>query len=473
MKKLLLLTFDQTLTLDTLSATPWVSELSQDFELTLALIRTTGEKIDHTKQEPNLAHFWTIGLNSSNWFWIRHLFLIRALELASAIPSFRYRVKREMFGTLTIQTPRGFVANFRRLLTTEAFLYLLDYVASVSCSVKNYYEKWLKGKVSKSQQLEECIDRTDPHYILFLTSGYEQVVWEFALFDYFSVDKVFVLINNWDNLSSKSVLPSNFGGYLLWNGQQISYAKLQGIPPQKTKVVGSPKIDRYSTGYEFYGASKIGFPSKILYVGQQNYHDEEEDIKEIVRTLLMMEDRIEFYYRPHPSRKLTLKGLKSEVVSIPKIAISNLSGESYAQGLFGSKGEFIELQGKKVFIENSKRVPFQDYSLVIGPPTTLILESMGNRIPTVVITRHDRLSRTSGLMMWENMCHLWALRPYLGKGLEIASNADQLRMHILNFAKLPHIQVDESFMELFPKYSESFAKRITSSIRALSGDQVD
>lgn len=466
-KRLMLLTFDQTLTLDTLNSSTWVSNLKGDFAVSTTLIKDNKNGHEVLKLVDPTNDLWTLGLNASNWFWIRHIFLIRAMSLRDCIPSFNFRIKREIFGTTTIESWKGLWKNLQRVWTREAILYILDFLSTKFNIVKRIYESWLESKVTESSQLKECIGKVKPDYIILLTSGYEQVVWELQLFDFFEKRKILILINNWDNLSSKSVLPNRFGGYLLWNEQQIAYAKKQGLPNEKLFVVGSPKLDRYRqsgvTGQKAIG-KKL---RRILYVGQQNYHDEEGDLDAIMEALEVLDHKVNVSYRPHPSRKSILKeksinsrGPSNFGISMAMEVDPGKDGES-----FGNHPLIIN--GSEIAIEKSIIVPFNCYDLVIGPPTTLILEAMGNRIPAIVMANHDGFSRTSGSLIWHNMCHLWELRQFLGKGLEIAHNVSQLKELFLNYEQQPNLDINEDFRKLFPVFNEDFAQRIKQALVSL------
>ncbi|KPQ16044.1 MAG: hypothetical protein HLUCCO18_09585 [Rhodobacteraceae bacterium HLUCCO18] len=114
------------------------------------------------------------------------------------------------------------------------------------------------------------------------------------------------LIDNWDNLSSKSVMllrPDHLG---VWGEQSAEHAmRIQDFAPSEVTLLGTPRFDRY---FELRGtdlAPPFDFPY-ILFLGTSLAFDEASALEHLEGVLNRHPERFEglrIVYRPHPWRE--------------------------------------------------------------------------------------------------------------------------------------------------------------------------
>ena len=69
---------------------------------------------------------------------------------------------------------------------------------------------------------------------------------------YLDIESI-VIVDNWDNLSSKSVLLKYPDKLLVWSDQMADHAqRIQGMQSCDIKVIGSARFDHYQNIYTLY-----------------------------------------------------------------------------------------------------------------------------------------------------------------------------------------------------------------------------
>jgi hypothetical protein len=144
--------------------------------------------------------------------------------------------------------------------------------------------------------------------------GFDLIMYPSAAFDSVSVDLVSLgqrfniptlcLIDNWDNLSSKTVFwkkPDHLG---VWGPQAHSQAwGIHGFSPDRVHLIGTPRFDSYFEARRNSGAhSPHDFPY-ALFVGSAMPFDEIGTLKVLEKILIdsdNLPDDFRLIYRPHP-----------------------------------------------------------------------------------------------------------------------------------------------------------------------------
>jgi hypothetical protein len=187
------------------------------------------------------------------------------------------------------------------------------------------------------------------------------------------------LIDNWDNLSSKSVMwarPSDMG---VWGEQSIDHAvDIQGMPRNHVTALGTPRFDQYFRLRDKPLPSHFGYPY-ILFVGTALEFDEASVIEVIDRTMGDTPDLfgdVKLVYRPHPQRqgKQTIIGR-----SFKHVVIDPQMYEAYVEGRAG-RAVAPDLTYYPSLLQNAE--------FVIGGLTSMLMETLvfGKRYVALV---HD------------------------------------------------------------------------------------
>lgn len=117
--------------------------------------------------------------------------------------------------------------------------------------------------------------------------------------------KTILLVDNWDNLSSKSILWEKPHIVACWGPQSISHAvNIQGMQPNSCAAIGTPRIDHYFSVRHESIPSRFPFPY-ILFLGSSVPYEEAEFLAKLDSEITKDRDaflRHKVLYRPHPLR---------------------------------------------------------------------------------------------------------------------------------------------------------------------------
>jgi len=270
--------------------------------------------------------------------------------------------------------------------------------------------------------------------VVLFSSGYDNLVHLINYHSKINNHKFILVINNWDNPSSKCFMTENFDLILLWNPQQIQHVcKLNYISKEKLIVIGSQTADLAYSKYKLTTArttdnTKVT-QKKLLYIGQQNHYDEIHDIINIQNYISTNESKYEkLFYKPHPLSKMKIKRIESN---------------------------FEEL--KFVSIIQSTEIDLRDFDGIIALPTTLILEVILSRVPSVIYTPTNKQFRRDPRTMWkyEHFKDLKAVQ-----AIEVVKDFDELS-RFLKFGLPEQIPFNKNSLNyIFPEYSNNYLDRL-------------
>lgn len=201
--------------------------------------------------------------------------------------------------------------------------------------------------------------------------------------------KNLLLVDNWDNMSSKSILPTLPDYVGVWGEQSRDHAvKIQKFHPDQIFLIGSARFDSYFKVRDKKIASHYPFPY-ILFVGTSLYFDEIEALKvldaEISKNHIHYGD-LRIVYRPHPWRQKNEVFPISEYKSI--ILDLQMSGFSLNRGVKHQPS----LDYYPALLSNAK--------FVIGGMTSMMIESLIFRKKFLGLVYEENGSRTSPHMVY-------------------------------------------------------------------------
>jgi hypothetical protein len=243
--------------------------------------------------------------------------------------------------------------------------------------------------------------------------------------------KTALLINNWDNPTSKAIIPKWLDFIALWNYEQRSQiAEINNIEFEKMIVLGSPTADVAYSRYNLKRAPKVpNFGSKLLYLGQQNKYDEISDLLEISK--FIADEKTPYsrlFYRPHPLSQNKMKRIESNLHKLNRIEVCTC-----------------------------KNLNLNEFDGIISLPTTLILELVLSKVPAIIYLPLSKTFRRNPQVMWsykhfDNFKQLGAIKT--------VSNFEHLKVLIKNGLPLQVTPPDDKFQKIFPKFDNSYLNRI-------------
>jgi hypothetical protein len=167
---------------------------------------------------------------------------------------------------------------------------------------------WLSSRLLKGLYYKESLHlflENNFDLILIPTSAYEPIVPRLIHESKKLKIKTILLVDNWDNLSSKSILWEKPDLLACWGKQSISHAvEVQGVNPEKCVAIGTPRIDPYFRLRQDKIPSNFEFPY-ILFLGSTLPYCEAEFLEKLDKEITTNPDTFlghKVVYRPHPLR---------------------------------------------------------------------------------------------------------------------------------------------------------------------------
>ena len=316
--------------------------------------------------------------------------------------SFAFKTRRALLGEFTY---RSFPTIFHYLIylaklvfRSRSMITLISMIPKLGSLLETI--SW--NLIPKNVALESLIREIDPSLIVVVSTGSEPLLAELQKIQHLNC-KWILLPDNWDNVFTKTIVRHLPYEFWVWSEQQRGHligAKI--AEDSEVRVVGSSRLSLEAKSYLAPRINLSGrnpYEMRVLYAGQESAHDEISDLVWIYRTLtklhLIIGLRVEIVYRPHPTaRPRSTRAHKYELLH----ELANLNSE-IGFTFISHESNLIHKQNQNV-AESLSAI-----DLVIGAPTTLLLESLFYGIPSAVILRNDHLHRTSSGNVWLHYLH--------------------------------------------------------------------
>jgi hypothetical protein len=162
---------------------------------------------------------------------------------------------------------------------------------------------FFKKKLQPKKQLTNIINHLQPDVVLMPSSAYDPIVMDLINITKLQSIKSILLVDNWDNLSSKSILWELPDAVTVWGEQTRQHAvTIQQFKDEQISCIGTPRFKNYLKLRDKDLPSHFEF-EYILFVGQSLPSDELTIIKNLNDLLCskqFSESGIKLVYRPHP-----------------------------------------------------------------------------------------------------------------------------------------------------------------------------
>ena len=169
-----------------------------------------------------------------------------------------------------------------------------------------------------------------PDAVIMPTSAYDPIVIDIINICQKESIKTVLLVDNWDNLSSKSILWRRPDAVGVWGEQTKEHAiEIQGLRIDQISCIGTPRFEQYFEKRHQLLGSHFDF-KYILFVGQSLPSDERRIVQlidDILCSPPFKENGIKLVYRPHPwamdQSIASVESFKSVVID-PQISAKKL-----------------------------------------------------------------------------------------------------------------------------------------------------
>ena len=221
---------------------------------------------------------------------------------------------------------------------------------------KNFSEKFFRvNKVNK--ELFKTLDDLKTELLIFPYSGTNTESDQIIQYCKNKNCKSYFITNNWDNLSSKSVLEEKPNYVGVWGQQSKNHAiDIQNINPPDVFLIGSPRFDLIKKVQSTNGSKN----NYVLFLGHL-FDWKEEDALKILDDVIDKNNNIlgniKILYRPHPQR---INRIRSTSNIFKHIEIDE------------------ELKHEKTFWPNNENLyeKIHNSIFVVGTLTSALLESV-------------------------------------------------------------------------------------------------
>ena len=242
------------------------------------------------------------------------------LRFINRSTSYKFRIKRQIFGDYFTEnlTPITIIKKVLNLIRVIAEL-IISFVLSQSI----YYRIIKKQYINSVETMLK--DEIFEKYNFDLLIGWCQISEPTAIAPIIFGQKFkvpsFLVIDNWDNLASKSVFPLEPNAIACFGNQSVEFARsIQRFKHAVVHPIGSARFEVYRDLIE---STERNYPKEIVFAGSA-LAAEDEDLLEILNNYCeSSQGDIKIKYRRHP----------------------------YPQGRKGNLEDF-ETRFKKIYVEN-------------------------------------------------------------------------------------------------------------------------
>jgi len=278
------------------------------------------------------------------------------------------------------------------------------------------------------------------------------------------VGKVLLLVDNWDNLSSKSsmILAPDFLGVL--GRQSVEFAEsIHGIEPSRVCILGTPRFDVYrayrhqTIGRSVTDRELVGVPY-MLFVGCAVGFDELNALRALSMAVSSMSSSLpkdtSILYRPHPwgAREFYLRTLDEDPIENVIVDPQTAAGRAMVGADFQPALEYYPAL-------------FEGAILVVCPLSTMILEATIMRKQVIVLTHDDDVSLLSPNRMLKFYRHFEGIDTL--ENLQLVPDLSQLTLAIRRAVEAKDLVLIPDGVNFYvetraPEYTERLAGLIDS-----------
>lgn len=322
--------------------------------------------------------------------------------------------------------------------------------------------------VRPNADVEKIIAATRPDLIIIPTNAYEPLLNDVHRLRRKHGYRTFLLVDNWDNLSSKTVFAHPVDYIGVWGQQSVDQSiSIHGIAPSAIFKLGTPRFDGYERLIREMAAGKPQ-PSPVpfeyvLFTGCSIAFDETTALEHLDRACARWNEQtgeqLKIIYRHHPWR-LTRK---QEVPFDPR----NFKHVVPDQQLRNYKRK--KREARSVVQPDLNYYPplLANARFVVGPLTTMLLEAALFRKAILALAYDDGIHLTSPHNAYRFYPHFQGIERI--PGLSLIHQLNDLESSFIRTCEMKHYVPDpklheQAIAQFLHRDEKSYVDRLTASL---------
>lgn len=324
----------------------------------------------------------------------------------------------------------------------------------------------LKSQIKPNWKLRDLLRNGGYAAVVYPSSGYEPLSVEIARETKALGIPSLCLIDNWDNLSSKTVFwekPSALG---VWGEQAKTQATaIHGFSEDAITLVGTPRFEKYFDRKSIQASPREYAEPYILFVGSAMPFDEIAALKKVEDLLreIDSERTLRIVYRPHPQQQKRKTQSTFEEGDFERVVLDNqfVEASKYGINVPGTTNSF--LAGNK-FQPSLDRYPalLAGAQIVMGPLTTMLLEASLCLTPAIGLAYSDKIHFNTTLKYFTHFDGMEKLPGFRFCFSE--SNLGETLAEALQLGPIDEVESDEKTSYFIMKSDLPYAERLANLI---------
>ena len=338
---------------------------------------------------------------------ILHLFLIVNRKLSKTFqyqfrrwyPNFKdfLKIEKTKKKDISEKLSNFFVLKSLAKYFYKPFLRRLIIIIFSKKIIFRLYKNLILSKLKINFDMLKKIDRFKPDLIIYPTHCYEPETFIIPKIAEKVKAKTLFLIDNWDNISCKTVF-FNKPDYLgVWGKQSRNHAiKIQNISKNRIFYTGTPKFDNYLL-LRKKKLKNIFKHKYVLFFGVVELYDDIEVLKNLNEELIKnptLYKNLKIVYRPHPARPNIFLHSK-KINSLKKIIL-----DPYMKN-------YLKTKNKKYLSNNNAYFEklLSNSLFNVGGLTTVTIESLMFKKKQIFLCYNEKDNITDPKSLFENSLH--------------------------------------------------------------------
>jgi hypothetical protein len=367
--------------------------------------------------------------------------------------TFRYRFSR-LYRDYPNTSPRNVLHNLAGLRKA------LKYVLLGNRWLSRVSVPRLIARLPINPELARFVDQQKPDLVLFPCSAYDPVGNDLARLGAARGFRTLFLVDNWDNLSSKSIFWAKPDYLGVWGEQSRQHAtEIHAIAPERVFAIGTPRFEGYYALRQAPAPAPYPFPY-LLFCGSALAFDELAALHLLDRELSQhpaIYGELRIVYRPHPERQPRSCPDRFDERDFSRVILDEQVEDRYYRG----DASFPSLDYYPGLLSGAK--------LVVGPLTTMLIEAILCGTPVLAIAYDDRIHFTSPHNARKFYLHFDGIEDICGLSVnrERSQLAADLRARMSQSGRLEPAEVDASLEHFLHHDPRPYPERLAAVVRAL------
>jgi hypothetical protein len=262
--------------------------------------------------------------------------------------------------------------------------------------------------------------------------------------------KTILAIDNWDHLTGKSTYPTKPEFFTVMGKRCVQHAvSIHDCNPAMVLPYGLPRFDIYREIEHICKIKNQQSTINILYCGFAMAHSEKMVVDSLANyfDLKYGPNLIQIHYRPHPGPSPRNDNYE---IQNPNVVITKYE-DLERTAMPEMDVEFINA--------------LLSSNIIIGAPTTLMVEAMLMKRPVILDLTKDKYHRTSSGIISKKFTHIFDVVEIdsIPRGETISELINAIELQIAETADCAHYPIDHLFDTSPPLYSDQLISLILSN----------